>query len=95
MAVCARCTGLYAGAALTAPFALLALAPLASSRARRLLAVAALPTALTWSTEFLGVAHFTNMTRFVAALPLGFAAAWLVFAAFAEPARARVPPASR
>ena len=37
--------------------------------------VAALPTAITWGLEFAGVAGFSNAVRFIAALPLGFAAA--------------------
>ena len=78
MAVCARCTGLYAGAAVAAPLALVAAAALAASRARLALLVAALPTAVTWTLEFSGLVHFSNSARFAAALPLGFAAAWLV-----------------
>jgi uncharacterized membrane protein len=76
--VCARCTGLYVGAALAAPVALLAGAALAVRRARGILAVAALPTLVTWTTEFAGFARFSNATRFTAAVPLGFVAAWLV-----------------
>ena len=41
---------------------------------------AALPTAITWTLEFAGVMPFSNVSRFIAALPLGFTAAWLVFA---------------
>jgi uncharacterized membrane protein len=77
--VCARCTGLYAGAALAAPIALVAAVAMTRSRARRLLLVAALPTAITWTLEFAHVMPFSNAARFLAALPLGFAAAWLVF----------------
>ena len=75
--VCARCTGLYAGAALAAPLALL-LTSAALSRARMLLLVAALPTAATWIAEYAVLAHVSNAPRFIAALPLGFTAAWLV-----------------
>jgi uncharacterized membrane protein len=81
--VCARCTGLYVGAALATPIALVATA-MASSRARWSLALAAVPTAVTWTLEFAGLAHFSNASRFVAALPLGFAAAWLVLSVIAE-----------
>ena len=77
--VCARCTGLYVGAALAVPAALLAATALAPFRARRVLIVAALPTAITWTLEFAGVMAFSNVSRFIAALPLGFTAAWLVF----------------
>ena len=80
MPVCARCTGLYAGAAVAAPLALLLAAGLSSRRARRIAAVAALPTILTWSLEVVGLAHPSNTVRAIAALPMGFAAAWLVIA---------------
>lgn len=78
--VCARCTGLYAGAAVAAPIALVAAVAMTRSRARRVLLIAALPTAITWTLEFIGLMPFSNAARFIAALPLGFAAAWLVFA---------------
>lgn len=78
MPVCARCTGLYVGAALAAPLAILAASSLAAARARRLLILAALPTLASWSAEFTGLAHPSNLLRAVLALPLGFAAAWLV-----------------
>jgi uncharacterized membrane protein len=78
IAVCARCTGLYVGAALAAPWGLIAASSLTSARARRVLIAASVPTALTWSLEFAGLAAFSNVARFIAALPLGFAAAWLV-----------------
>jgi uncharacterized membrane protein len=78
MPVCARCAGLYAAAAVAAPFAVLLAAPMTSARARRIALVAALPTILTWLVEHLGFVHLSNATRFFAALPLGFAVAWLV-----------------
>jgi uncharacterized membrane protein len=84
MAVCARCAGLYAGAALAVPLALLIASPLASHRARRLVVVAALPTAVTWTLEFAGLAHFSNLARFIGALPLGFVASWLVLGIMTE-----------
>jgi fluoride ion exporter CrcB/FEX len=40
--------------------------------------LAALPTLATWSVEAAGLAHPSNSVRAIAALPLGFAAAWLV-----------------
>jgi len=76
--VCARCTGLYLGAATAAPLALAVATAMAVSRARWVFVVAALPTLITWTAEFAGLAHFSNAGRFVAALPLGFIAAWLV-----------------
>jgi uncharacterized membrane protein len=78
MPVCARCTGLYVSAAGAVPLALLVAVPLTARRARLVLAAAALPTAVTWLLEYAGVMPFSNMARAIAALPLGFAAAWLV-----------------
>jgi len=83
--VCARCTGLYAGAAVAAPIAMIAATISRAGRARWLLAAAALPTAITWTTEFAGFAHFSNLARFTAALPLGFVAAWLVLGELRPP----------
>jgi uncharacterized membrane protein len=76
--VCARCTGLYIGAAVAAPLALIAATAAAASRARWVFVIAALPTLITWTAEFLGLAHFSNSVRAIGALPLGFIAAWLV-----------------
>ena len=86
--VCARCTGLYAGAAIGAPIALLTAAAMSSARARLVLGVAALPTLVTWSLEFAGIVPFSNVARFAAALPLGVAAAWLVLGVL-RPTRVR------
>ena len=82
--VCARCTGLYVGAAVAAPLALVIATRLSARGARVALAMAALPTALTWTLEFTGIAAFSNVVRFVAALPLGLAAAWLVLAVIGD-----------
>jgi uncharacterized membrane protein len=76
--VCARCTGLYIGAAIAAPLALALASSLASARARWIFGLAAAPTAVTWTLEFAGIARCSNLSRCMAALPLGFAAAWLV-----------------
>jgi uncharacterized membrane protein len=81
MAVCARCMGLYTGAAVGATLAIGAAAAVAASSARLVLLIAALPTAATWTLEFAGLVHLSNNARFAAGLPLGFAAAWLVFSA--------------
>jgi uncharacterized membrane protein len=86
MPVCARCSGLYAGAAFAAPFALVWAARLSTRRARLAAAVAALPTLVTWSLEMAGLAHPSNTARFVAALPLGCVAAWLVISTLSPPA---------
>lgn len=76
--VCARCTGLYLSAAAAVPLAILLAAPLTGRRARWILVAAALPTAITWLLEYTGAMPFGNLARAVAALPLGFTAAWLV-----------------
>jgi uncharacterized membrane protein len=78
MPVCARCTGLYVSAALAAPLALVFASGLSSRRARAVATIAAVPTLVTWSLEMAGLAHPSNAVRAIAALPLGFGAAWLV-----------------
>ena len=80
MPVCARCAGLYGSAAMAVPFALLLASPVGARRARLIVFAAAAPTIVTWSLEYAGLAHFSNLARFLAAVPLGFAAAWLVLA---------------
>jgi uncharacterized membrane protein len=93
MPVCARCSGLYAGAAFAAPLALVWAARLSGRRARLVAAAAALPTAMTWSLEIAGLAHPSNLVRFVAALPLGLVAAWLVVSTLSDGVRAHHPGA--
>jgi len=79
--VCARCTGLY----LSAPFG--AVAAAAAVRRRRLtprhqmlrcLAWLAVPTALTLVFEWPQLLPVSNTARFLAALPLGAALAWVL-----------------
>lgn len=78
MPVCARCAALYLS------FAVGALAvwcwPERRSRhsTRRLLFVAALPTAVTWLLEHLLGVPMSNTVRALAALPLGVSAGWLL-----------------
>ena len=71
--VCARCAGLY----LSAPIG--AIAALLMRKRVRLwwVALAVVPTALTWLLETAGLAPIGNLARFVAALPLGAAVAML------------------
>ena len=76
--VCARCTGLYLGAALAIPFGLAAAVVASTRHNRRIIIVAALPTLITWTLEFAGIMPFSNAVRFACALPLGFTASWLV-----------------
>jgi uncharacterized membrane protein len=82
--VCARCSGLYGGAAFAVPLALAAASAIASRRARTIALVASLPTIITWSLEFAGLAHFSNAVRFATALPLGFVVGWLVLSVLSE-----------
>jgi uncharacterized membrane protein len=73
--VCARCFGLYAAGALGAMAGWLPARRRASGTGDRWwLAAAAAPTAITWTLEFAGVSQFSNLTRALAALPLGLAA---------------------
>ncbi len=84
--VCARCFGLYMGATVVLCFAALkrcATSSLAArwrspSGLRAAMLVAALPTAITWGAEVLGLWNPGNAVRFAAALPLGAAAALTV-----------------
>jgi uncharacterized membrane protein len=74
--VCGRCSGLY----LAAPFgALLALLPRRIHLSpRALFAIASTPTALTLVLEWTHLAPMSNVSRAVAALPLGAAIAWIL-----------------
>jgi uncharacterized membrane protein len=76
--VCARCVGLYAGGAAAALVSMLATGCIRMRGARIMLLGAALPTALTWLLEASGLASPSNVTRFMAALPLGAAVALTV-----------------
>src|SRR5262249_45229986 len=82
--VCARCAGIYLGAALAA---IAAVAPwrvgggtirLVGGRARATLTMAVLPTAATLVFEWVTGSRPTNTIRFLAGLPLGAAVAWIV-----------------
>jgi uncharacterized membrane protein len=75
--VCARCVGLYFSGALGAAAVWLA-APGALPQGRLILAAAAVPTGVTWALEAAGLMGFSNLTRAVAALPLGAAAGWVI-----------------
>jgi uncharacterized membrane protein len=84
--VCARCAGLY----LAAPFAALTAfrrrSPGMASRLHplRLVALAAIPTAVTLFWEWGGLGTPSNLVRFATALPLGAAIAFVVIATVRE-----------
>ena len=83
--VCARCAGLY----LAAPFAALAAfrrrSPVASRlQPFRLVALAAIPTALTLAWEWGGLGTPSNLVRFVTALPLGAAITFVLITTVSE-----------
>jgi uncharacterized membrane protein len=84
--VCARCTGIYAGAAFGASVAAIStrvrtLAADASPRA--LLVAGAVPTVLTLALEWSGLWTGSNAARAAAGLPLGIASALVVVQAAA------------
>ena len=78
--VCARCLGLYAGAAVGSMVALASAvrSRIASWSLRALLVAASIPTALTLVAEWSGVWGGSNAVRAAAALPLGCAVALVV-----------------
>ncbi len=81
--VCARCAGLYFGAAIGACLSVgnHSLAPrsaLQPSHARRMLVIAAVPTFLTLALEWTTRTPASNLWRAMAGLPLGAAIAWIL-----------------
>jgi uncharacterized membrane protein len=85
--VCARCTGIYLGAAAAAVAAVAqpdAGARAAVRHARRWLALAVAPTVATLVYEWTAGIAPGNGIRFAAGLPIGIAAAWLVVSASAD-----------
>lgn len=88
--VCARCSGLYLGAA--AGFVVwLGLRRLTArrfvGRPMLALAVVTVPTAVSWVTGVVGLWEGTNMIRFVLAAPLGLTAGAIVAAVAAKDLR--------
>jgi uncharacterized membrane protein len=80
MPVCARCTGIYLGAAVSAVLAARGVraAALAPRTLRRVLLAAAVPTALTLVFEWTTGVTPSNTVRFAAGVPIGAAIAWAV-----------------
>jgi uncharacterized membrane protein len=94
-AVCGRCTGLYVSA-LAGGLLALGVRRRFPINDRVALAIAAVPTGLSWGLEHIGLAAQSNAIRAAAALPLGFAAAWIVItmlltASSQPPATSRQP----
>ncbi len=87
--VCARCTGLYAGAALGALAVLAAARRLRASSTvqllRRALVVSAAPTFLIWTGEWLGAIHPSSLTRAAWAVPLGAAVSAIIAVTLLSP----------
>ena len=84
MPVCARCAGLYLGAAVGALLAGVrrrggrGTARMASRALRMMVLVAAVPTGATWLGEAVGWLPFAGGVRAAAAVPLGAAVTWVV-----------------
>jgi len=80
--VCARCTGIYVGAALAAAVLLVTRGLLAASEsARRIrwtLALAAVPVAATLAVEWMAGRDPGNPIRALSGLPIGAACAWAI-----------------
>jgi hypothetical protein len=92
MPVCARCTGIYAGAAIAAATLLIRtraragfMSPILpdADTVRRILAAAALPTLATLILEWTTWMMPSNTVRALAGIPLGAAVAWVIGAAVA------------
>ena len=76
--VCARCTGVYVGAAATAIALTLGRRRVQTDRARLVFVLAVLPTAATLVFEWTTGVTPSNWIRAIAGLPLGAAVAWAI-----------------
>ena len=85
--VCARCTGIYVGAAVAAMAAMIRPndAPLTVTRSRRWLLVALVPTGITLAYEWTTGVMPANWIRALAGLPLGAVVAWMIGTLNPEP----------
>jgi uncharacterized membrane protein len=81
MPVCARCAGIYYGAAIAALLRSRSLEALALSRPRAILAIVAIPTAATLVFEWTTGVTPANWIRAAAGAAIGIVVAWLVMAA--------------
>jgi uncharacterized membrane protein len=79
MPVCGRCFGLYLSGAMAAAAAWLTVPgrDVSVDTTRKMLALAALPTAVTLAAEWLALAAPSSAVRALAALPLGASAGWI------------------
>ncbi|MFL6228138.1 MAG: DUF2085 domain-containing protein [Pyrinomonadaceae bacterium] len=85
LAVCARCTGVYAGfAACLLLYPLLRPLRLTQAPPRAWLWVAVLPTAVDFSINFTGLAHNTHLSRLVTGAWLGAGAVFFVMPGLVE-----------
>ena len=90
--VCARCAGLYmSGAAGVLAAWMAPRRSRAPRRTRTVLVLAAIPTALSVTIEFAGLAHPSNLVRAACAVPLGAAAAWVFVRSLRAEAAAASP----
>jgi uncharacterized membrane protein len=97
LAVCARCFGLYSGAALGAVWAASSSVGTRPSVSwvrdvRALTVAAAIPTVVTVVLEWAGWWQPSNVTRSIAGAPLGFVVSWVVIRALASGDPAASPP---
>ena len=94
-AVCARCTGLYAGGALGLLLAAGWRRRWSTSGARVALAVALTPIAVTVGLEWLALLHTSNLARFATGLPAGVVAGIVINGMLLVPSpgtpRSRIP----
>ena len=78
MPICGRCAGLYLSAAAGALAVWIVRPRRPRFAARTVIIAAALPTVISWGLEHLFGVPFSNLSRAVAALPLGASAGWLL-----------------
>jgi uncharacterized membrane protein len=85
--VCARCFGLYLSGAIGLIAASRTRRAMSTAMVRVLLAIAAVPIALSVALEWVGLIHTTNVQRMLTGLPLGFAAGVVIVRSLSRSAR--------